>query len=52
MEVAPNGGIVFEEVLCLPHMERVGGLERLLEVFRVLVYLTHIDKSTSARIPL
>ena len=31
--VALHGGIVFEEVLCLPPMERVGGLEHLHEVF-------------------
>jgi hypothetical protein len=33
MDVALHGGAVLEEVLCLPPVERVGGLERLLEVF-------------------
>ena len=32
VDVAPNGGIVFEEVLHLPLMEWAGGLERLLQV--------------------
>ena len=34
MDVAPDGGAVFEEVLCLPPMEQEGGLERFLEVLR------------------
>ena len=33
MDVALHGGIVFGEVLCLPLVERAGGLECLLEVF-------------------
>ena len=32
MDVAPDGGAVFEEVLRLPPVERAGGLECLLEV--------------------
>ena len=32
MDVAPNGGIVLEEVFHLPSMEWVGGFERLLKV--------------------
>jgi hypothetical protein len=32
-DVALHGGIVLEEVLCLPLMEWAAGLERLLEVF-------------------
>ena len=32
MDVAPNGGGILEEVLCLPAMEWAGGFERLLEV--------------------
>jgi hypothetical protein len=31
-DVAPDGGTTFEEVLCLPTVERAGGFERLLEV--------------------
>ena len=33
-DVALHGSTVLEEVLCLPPVELVGGLERLLEVFR------------------
>ena len=33
MDVALHGGVVLEEVLCLPPVEWVGGLESLLEVF-------------------
>ena len=32
--VALHGGVVLEMMLCLPPMKWVGGLERLLEVFR------------------
>ena len=34
MDVALHGGVVLEMMLCLPPMKWVGGLERLLEVFR------------------
>ena len=33
-DVAPNGGVVLEEVLCLPLMEQAGGFKLLLEVLR------------------
>jgi hypothetical protein len=34
-DVAPDGGIVLEEVLCLLPVEQAGGFERLLEVLEV-----------------
>jgi hypothetical protein len=35
MNVAPNGGIVLEEVLCLPPVEQAGDLKCLLKVIGV-----------------
>jgi hypothetical protein len=34
-DVALHGGTILEKMLCLPLVERAGGLERLLKVFRL-----------------